>query len=289
MTSQPSRELKVVSGDAVIAVEENGSGDDTVLFSHGGFVTMALFDAPVASMADRFRCIRWDHRGQGASSGGSGWGRRNYLERIYSDGLMLIEHFDVTTCHWVGQSLGAYVGMRLAANRPDLVRSLVLLSPRVRANPLPFKLRMEAFSQLLLAARRSPLDQRVRDLLATQAMEELVGSTFMEDPASAEVRDHFQHDLSSRLTPAGVPALRGTVWYPENRPQMIAEISAPTLIIAGEDDHTSGSGVAHASDVHALIGHSTLVTVPGAGHAVLLEQPDIGSRIIKDFIASQTG
>lgn len=285
MTFDAGRETKVVSGDAVIAVREAGHGTRTVLFSHGGFTTMALFDAPWALMAETARCIRWDHRGQGQSSGGSGWRRGDYLERLYTDALAVIDHLGVTSCHWVGQSLGSYVGMRVAANHPELVRSLVLLSPRVRANPAAFKLRVELLSQALSAANRSRhLDDMLRDRVATQVMRELFGETFMEDPRRADTREGFRGDLRRRLSPASFPALRGTVWYPQNAPEMIAQIAAPTLIITGEEDHGSGGGVVHAQEVHALLRHSTLMTVPEAGHALLVEQPGTVSATIRAFI-----
>lgn len=193
-------------------------------------------------------------------------------------------HVGVTSCHWVGQSIGAYVGMRLAANHPDLVRSLVLISPRVRANPLSFKLQMEVFGLLLTAARHvDPLDMRVRDLLTAQAMEALFGSSFMKDPARSDARDSYRRDLNRRL-PAALPALRGTIWYPKNQPEMISQITAPTLILAGQDDRGSGGGVTHATEVHALIRNSSLQTIQKAGHALLLEQPDLVSQVIQDFL-----
>ena len=150
---------------------------------------------------------------------------------------------------------------------------------------MSFKLRMELLSQVLSAASHSPrLDEPVRDKLAAQAMEEMLGSTFMGDPRCAGLRDRFHRDLRRRLTPAALPALLGTAWYPENQPQMIAEISTPTLVIAGEEDHSSGNGVEHAREVAALIRHSRLMTVPEAGHALLVEQPDKVSSAIRDFV-----
>ena len=285
MTVDRGREARVVSGDAVIAVRDEGNGPP-VLFSHGGFLTMSLFDAPAALMAENARCIRWDHRGQGASSSGSGYGRREYLERVYTDALAVVEHFGVTSCHWVGQSIGAFVGMRIAANHPDLVRSLVLLSPRVRANPLSFKLRVELMGQALRAASHSQrLDDPVRDTVATYVMSQLFGKTFMQDPSRVEAREAFRRDLRGRLTRPDFNGLRGVFWYPENRPEMIAEIAAPTLIITGEEDLASdASGVTHAREVAALIRNSTLMVVPAAGHALLMEQPETVSMAIRDFI-----
>lgn len=65
---------------------------------------------------------------------------------------------------------------------------------------------------------------------------------------------------------------------------MLAQIKAPTLLIAGEEDHTNGSGIQHAREVHAAITGSRLLTVPGAGHSLVIEQPEIVSDAVRDFI-----
>src|SRR5690242_20836688 len=103
----------VVEG-APLWVQETGTEGPAVVFSHGLLLTHHLFDAPLAALADSHRCVAYDHRGQGRS----GTGGILYaidVERVYQDALALIESLGVAPCHWVGQSLGSYVGMRLAA------------------------------------------------------------------------------------------------------------------------------------------------------------------------------
>lgn len=283
-TAQPMHISDVLVNGARLHVEETGAGPRTVVFSHGLFLTQRLFDAPVAALAPSCRCISYDHRGQGASGGGH-LGHPGDVERLYGDAVALLQQLGVTSCHWVGQSLGSFIGMRLAARRPDLVRSLALLSPRIRRNPRSFVLRVDTLCLALMAAHPfRAADAAVRQRLAEQVMREVLGPTFMSDPGRAEARAAFRAGLFTRMIPAAVPAIRGTVRYPANSRQMLAQIKAPTLIIAGEEDYSNGSGVQHAREVHAAITGSRLLTVPGAGHGLVIEQPEIVSDAVRDFI-----
>lgn len=282
--AQPVRAFDVLVNGTRLHVEETGAGPRTVLFSHGLFLTQRLFDAPVAALAASCRCISYDHRGQGASEGGH-LGHPSDVERLYDDAVALLHRLGVTSCHWAGQSLGSFVGMRLAARRPDLVRSLVLLSPRIRRNPRSFLLRADTLCLALMGAHPfRAADAAVRQRVTDQVMREMLGPTFMSDPSRAEARAAFRADLSARLIPAAVPGIRGGIRYLENSRQMLAQIKAPTLIIAGEEDYSSGSGVQHAREVLAAITGSRLLTVAGAGHSLVIEQPEIVSDAVRDFI-----
>jgi 3-oxoadipate enol-lactonase len=269
----------------LLTVHEVGTERPAVVFSHGLFLTHRLFDAPVAALAQTYRCVAYDHRGQGSSPTG-GIRYAIDVERVYQDAVALIESLGAAPCHWVGQSLGSYVGMRLAARRPDLVRSLVLLSPRVRANPQWFVMQVEVLCQAVRAAHAlGPAGRALRRALATYSMRELLGPTFMSDAARAHDREALRSDLMMRIAPAMIPAIRGTVRYPENWPVMLAQINAPTLIIAGEEDRTYELGVQHAREVQGAITESRVITVAAAGHALLVEQPAKVTEAIVDFSA----
>ena len=79
----------------------------------------------------RYRCIAYDHRGQGQSE----IAKDGYdMETIYADGLALIDALKLPLVHFVGLSMGGFVGMRIRARRPELLKSLILLET---ADPEP--------------------------------------------------------------------------------------------------------------------------------------------------------
>src|SRR5512135_2195137 len=91
-----------------LRVEEEGSGQEPIVFSHGMLRDRRMFDAQVAILRDRYGCIRYDHRGQGETEC-----PRDpviELETVYDDAVGLLEALDAGPCHWVGLSMGGMVG-----------------------------------------------------------------------------------------------------------------------------------------------------------------------------------
>ena len=109
-----------------------GEGAETILFSHGFLMSKDLFAPQIAALKDRYRCVAYDHRGQAQSEvTASGYD----MDTVAEDAAALIEALEIGPCHIVGLSMGGFVGMRLGARRPDLVRSLVLLDTSARVDP----------------------------------------------------------------------------------------------------------------------------------------------------------
>ncbi len=64
----------------------------------------------------------------------------------------------------------------------------------------------------------------------------------------------------------------------------LARISAPTLIMAGDDDLVT---VEHQEAMRAAVQDGQLAIVPGASHGLPLEKPDLVARLIVDFLADR--
>ncbi len=88
--------------------------------------TAAMWNPMLAPLLEQFHVIRLDHRGHGASAA-SPRGARASLADLSEDVLTTLDALDVQRVDWVGLSLGAMVGMWLAANRPERVGRLALL------------------------------------------------------------------------------------------------------------------------------------------------------------------
>ncbi|MEN8239821.1 MAG: alpha/beta hydrolase, partial [Actinomycetota bacterium] len=168
-----------------LRVEEVGSGTQTVVFSPNPFTNRGLFDAPVAALSRDYRCLRYDHRGQGDSGLGTSQPSPDLLgtEGLYNDAVALLDQLGVDSCHWVGSSIGGFVGVRLAARHPDLVRSLILLgfstqrASRTDLLQINLMLGMVRVSRLL-----GPVGTVLLRRVTEQIMQNMCGTTFMSDP-----------------------------------------------------------------------------------------------------------
>jgi pimeloyl-ACP methyl ester carboxylesterase len=122
MTATPGARLTIAVPDGPLAGEESGAGDAVVLI-HGMSFDQSMWDPQFPVLAERFRAVRYDLRGFGAS--GRPAAGRGHVEDL----LALLDALAIDRAHLVGLSLGANIALATAALHPDRVRSVVLASP----------------------------------------------------------------------------------------------------------------------------------------------------------------
>lgn len=111
-------------------LEYDTTGDgEPVLLIHGAIVADALFPfVHEASLADRFRLIRYRRRGHGGSIPAPA---RFDIKEQAQDARALLTHLGVERAHVVGHSGGGVIAVELALLAPDLVHSLTLIEPAI--------------------------------------------------------------------------------------------------------------------------------------------------------------
>jgi 3-oxoadipate enol-lactonase len=113
----------------------------------------------------------------------------------------------------------------------------------------------------------------------------MFGPPFLADPAGKPVIKEWERQLS-RTQRAGI---RQAVLGVANRlpaESEIGRIEAPTLVIVGDDDAATPP---HKSQrIVELIPGARLVTIPDCGHTSTLEQPDVVTDLLRDFLAQHS-
>jgi 3-oxoadipate enol-lactonase len=122
---------KVQANGLTINYEQQGSGEPLLLIPYLA-AEHACYAFQVAEYAKHFTCISLDLRGAGETDKPEG---RYSIELFADDVAAFMEATGVPRAHVMGMSLGAAVGMWLAAKYPSRVRSLSLHSawPRTDA------------------------------------------------------------------------------------------------------------------------------------------------------------
>jgi len=171
---------------AALYYEEHGTGSETIVFAHGLLWSCRMFDAQVALFKERYRCVAFDFRGQGQSE----VTRSGYdMETLYENAVALIEQLGCAPCHFLGLSMGGFIGLRLAARHPELLRSLILLETSADREPSE---NVAKYRQLTFVARWFGLG-----LVVDRVMPVMFGPTFLTDPARAEERREWRGRMSS--------------------------------------------------------------------------------------------
>lgn len=260
---------RVING-AAIYCEEVGSGPETIVFSHGLLMSGKMFSEQVAALSSQYRCISYDHRGQARSTvTESGYD----MDSLAADAAALIGELDAAPCHFVGLSMGGFVGMRLAIHYPELLRSLILMD--TSADPEPEQNR-GPYRRLAFIGRWFGFRPVIKPL-----MNIMFGKTFLTDPAAEAVRNHWKNHLMG-LDKVGTSRAAHGVIDREGVYDQLGRIQTPTLILVGDEDVATVP--AKAERMHAAIAGSTLVVIPGAGHSASIEQPALVTKAIQDFL-----
>jgi pimeloyl-ACP methyl ester carboxylesterase len=214
-----------------------------------------------------YHVVRYDHRDTGRSGKSAG---EYDLSTMAADAAAVLTGLSLGPAHVVGQSAGGMVSMLLALDRPDLVRSLVLLSTSPDANaderPPP---------RTGLPGPRGPVEERAarpgssspatpeeRRAAAVEGWRVLVG------PAELFDRTYWS-DLVERVTAhGGQPDTSGRHLAAMARtPPLTSRITAlevPTLVVHGEQDPVFP--VEHGEALCRAIPHARLRRIAGMGH-----------------------
>ena len=99
-----------------------------VVFGHGLLFSGWMFSHQVEALEDDYRCVTIDWRSQGKSPAASDG---HDMDTLTLTSSALLDHLGLDAVHYVGLSMGGYVGMRLAARHPERVLSLALLDTGV--------------------------------------------------------------------------------------------------------------------------------------------------------------
>lgn len=247
--------------DAVLAYDEAGSGT-LLTFLHGVGSDRRTWAGQVERFAASHRVLAPDLRGHGDSRAAAG---SISIERFALDCAALIGHADAGPAHVCGLSLGGIVALQLWAERPDLVRSLVLADswahhPEAAAG---------------LEARLAAIDARPLRELAEQRMPAVLG------PGAAPGLVRRAVEVMAGKDPAAYRRSNQVLWGADMR-DVAAGVRVPTLVVVGELDTVTPRRL--SEQLAGLIPGARLAVIPGAGHLSNEENPDAFNGLLAAFL-----
>ena len=265
-----------------LAYERTGSGPVLVVHPGGpGFSTTYLGD--MAGLGDRHTLVILSPRGTGASDRPADPGAYR-LDDYVSDLEELREQLGLEQMQLLGYSHGGVVAQAYASAHPERVRRLVLAVtlPRFGAEQEAAtkagreKRSRETWYADAIAASEEELDSATDDQVRDNAMRGMPFYFARFGPAEAAYVDTFRSD------PINGDAQRafGRELTDLDLRSPLAKITAPTLVITGQDDFICGPVCAH--EISAAIRGAREVIVLAAGHMVVFEQ----RRAFHDEIAA---
>jgi pimeloyl-ACP methyl ester carboxylesterase len=269
------------------------AGAEPAVYVHGLGGSSQNFTDVAGLLADRFDGQAVDLPGFGYSDPS-----RRYSIPAFADKMIkYLEHDGRGPVHLIGNSLGGSISVRMAALRPDLVRTLTLISPA-----MPFLNPWRTAQGPMLPLLALPLADRLfafgmARLTVEEMTDEVLAACFGDvRNVSAQRRAEATEEIRLRYTVAHYPkaylgTLRGLVssflraYLPGANSQwrLAARITAPTLVIGGLTDKLVDPRV--PAQVAKLIPDSRLLILPGVGHVAQMEVPRLVARAIVGMLS----
>ncbi|MEA2347718.1 MAG: 3-oxoadipate enol-lactonase [Thermoleophilaceae bacterium] len=248
-----------VNGTELNYIDEGPSDAPAIVFSHSLFFDSTMFQAQADHFAGSHRVIRYDQRGQGASAAAPA--DQLDMDTLADDAAALIEHLGIAPCHFVGNSMGGFIALRLAARRPELLRSATVIGSSGEEEH-----KLAEFQPLVDSLAENGTASAI-DIL----MHIMLGDTFLADPDRAEERNHWRDQMLA-LPPRIADAANGVI----HRKGVLDELSdadVPILVLACAEDHAYE--LALSENIAAAAPLARLEVVPASGHSGALEAPDV--------------
>ncbi len=288
LTSQPFKRVQVNGAD--LAYVDEGSGQP-VVFVHGGFVDLTIWQQQVPAVAKQYRAIAYSRR--------FAWPNEGIPDDVADEAVAhaedlagLIRTLDLGPAHLVGHSYGAGICMIAALMHPELARTLVLMEPGIVPS-LGMPPKPQALLQLVLTRPRlgraliggfakgiKPFSAALKRGETEQAIRMFVDFISAEpsfyDRLPADVKRHMLANskfLRSFFFGKGAPP------FGEDN---VRRISQPTLLITGERSHAY---YLRTTDCLAnLLPNGQRAVVPNAAHTMQLQNSAGLNQAILGFL-----
>jgi pimeloyl-ACP methyl ester carboxylesterase len=207
--------------------------------------------------------------------------------------ISLIEKRGYWPVHLAGNSLGGAVCVRVAARRPDLVRTLTLVSPALpdlRPRALPMRVGLICAPALgpwlLTRVHRIPAEDRtsmfIRDIYADPSL--VHAQRRAEGISEINRRDQLEYADDVLLATA-----RGLVAeYIRRGPRSLwrdaVRVTAPTVVIHGSHDRLVRPAMAALAA--RAFPNARAVVLPRTGHVAMMERPAMVAREMRGMIGA---
>ena len=264
---------KIKIRDTDIYYHDTGKqeGKETIVFAHGLLWDNEMFTPQIEALKEKYRCIAFDFRGQGKSlSTKSGYDMENLTE----DTIELIDQLVGKPVHFLGLSMGGFIGMRLAINHPEMLKSLMLLETTADPEPVenqPKYLKLAFFAKWFSVS-----------FVASKVMNIMFSQSFLNDPNKAQLKAEWINRLKQLNRWTFGRAVKGVV-HRKGVYESLGKITTQTLIIVGDEDVATVP--AKSERMNQAIKNSKLHIIKEAGHTSSIEQPEAINAILKDFLS----
>jgi 3-oxoadipate enol-lactonase len=258
--------MKIEANGSTFNCRIDGERGPFVMLSHGLATDLSMWDELTDALKDRYRVIRYDARGHGKSAAPAG----DYtLDMLVDDAAAILDALGVEQTHFAGLSMGGMIGLGMLIHHPQRMKSAVIADSRHTTTPEFTK----AWLERAATVRKSGIESIVESTVSRWSSAGLAA----RNPAAVARMDAMIRRTSTNGYCGCAAALARL-----NYGSRLAEISAPTLVICGSEDH--GAPPENSRQMQAMIKDARFLEISQAGHISNIEQPKIFNDAVGGFL-----
>jgi len=263
----------IAAGDVDLWVERRGEGPDVLLIA-GLSDPAEAWEPQLEGLSQRYRLTAFDNRGAGRSplptEGFS-------VADMADDAAELLRTLGVSSAHVAGFSGGSATAQELALRHPEIVRSLVLVSTWARPDAY-FRTMTDSWRWLadVAPSERAMLEAFFLWIYTPRAHEDGTVDQIIEETLAfphPQPPEAFQRQLAA--------------WMAHDTMDRLSEITAPTLVVAGELDIACPPRFGRV--VAEQIPGAELVVLPREAHQPFQERPTEFNALVDGFWSKVDG
>ncbi len=246
-------------------VSDQGPRDGfPVVFANSLGTDLRLWDAMVPLLPQGLRLIRYDKRGHGLSDAPPA---PYHMGDLVKDAAGVMDTLGVRNVLFVGLSIGGIIAQGLAAERPDLIRAVVIADSAAKIGT------EEMWQSRIDAVREGGI--------------EALAEPILERWFSKDFRDNRALELAAwrhMLTRTPVEGYTGCSRAIADTDLMesTARLSLPTLCLVGSEDGATPPDLVR--ETAGLIKGARFEIIHGAGHLPCVEAPEEVARLLTGFM-----
>jgi 3-oxoadipate enol-lactonase len=256
--------------------EEVGQGTP-ILFVHEFASDHRGWEPQLREFGKRHRCIAYAARGYTPSDVPADPDAYSY-SHVMRDAVAVLDHLKIEAAHFIGLSMGGYTALQVALNHEKRVRSLVLAGTGSGSE--------RWYTAEFHKHSRELGNQFEREGSAAIAKTYGMGPSrlpfLLKDPRGfAEFTARLaEHDaLGSANTSRGFQGARPSLY---DFAAELSKLTTPALIVVGDEDERCVEPSLFLKETLPAAG---LVMLPKTGHVVNLEEPDLFTELVADFLS----
>lgn len=262
-----SGRVTLASGLTLNTAVVGEAGKPWIVLSNSLGANLSMWEPQLDLLTGRYRVLRYDTRGHGASDAPEG---PYTLGELVGDVIGLMDALGIGRADFMGLSMGGMTGLGLALDHPDRISRVVCADGRADA-PEQFR---TMWDQRIAAVEGGGLEAIVEGTLATWLTEDWRAANA---DGVAKVREMvLGNDPAGYM--ACCRALQGLDYL-----KRLGEVTIPVLFVGGSEDKGAAPEVMGA--MAAATPGGRYVEVPDAAHVANINRPEAFNAAIADFLS----